>query len=59
MTQIQPVRHAWYKKTYVEPIVDKQQYTDGQLPVDVSVPVKAAAPFMSSTFMYDPLVRYV
>ncbi|XP_072029352.1 small ribosomal subunit protein uS7m-like [Amphiura filiformis] len=50
------VRHAWYKPTYVDPIVDKEEYKDGKLPVDISVPVKAAPSFMSSTFMYDPLV---
>lgn len=51
------VRFSRYKPAYVSPVVDKQAYEDGSLPLDISTPVKAAAGDMTSAFTFDPMVN--
>ncbi|XP_041473985.1 28S ribosomal protein S7, mitochondrial-like [Lytechinus variegatus] len=51
------VRYSRYKPAYVPPVVDRQSYEDGSLPLDISTPVKAAVGDITSAFTYDPLVH--
>ncbi|XP_071964656.1 small ribosomal subunit protein uS7m-like [Antedon mediterranea] len=49
------VRYSRYPKTYVEPIADPEVYKSGELPTDISTPVKAAPHNLTSSLTSDPL----
>ncbi|XP_022080524.1 28S ribosomal protein S7, mitochondrial-like [Acanthaster planci] len=52
------VRHSRYPRYYARPVVDQTAYQDGQLPLDVSRPVRAATcDISSSDLFYDPLIN--
>lgn len=45
-----------YSPNYVEPAVKKEQFQTGDLPFDISTPVKAAPFWATSSFTHDPLI---
>ncbi|XP_071505345.1 small ribosomal subunit protein uS7m-like [Diadema antillarum] len=51
------IRHSRYAPTFSPPVVDRKEYEDGTLPLDISTPVKAAVGDITSAFSYDPLVH--
>ncbi|XP_070579954.1 small ribosomal subunit protein uS7m-like [Ptychodera flava] len=55
---VQQVRFAMYPNTYVDPVFDKEVYkqTDGTLPYDIAIPIKAAKNNQTSSLFYDPVV---